>query len=69
MLAGLLWRRDVHTRHGSCEERRLKEEGGPDSDKETMHHPAPVLQTPGPPTEPRNPETPKVHVKVRKMPF
>ena len=28
-----------------------------------------VLQTPGPSTEPRNPETPKVHFKVRKMPF
>ena len=26
------------------------------------------LQTPSPPTEPRNPETPKVHFKVRKMP-
>ena len=23
----------------------------------------------GPPAEPRNPETPKVHFKVRKMPF
>ena len=30
---------------------------------------APDLQTPSPPTEPRNPETPKVHFKVRKMPF
>ena len=27
------------------------------------------LQTPRPATEPRNPETPKVHFKVRKMPF
>ena len=27
------------------------------------------LQTPWPATEPRNPETPKVHLKVRKMPF
>ena len=28
-----------------------------------------ILQTPGPPTEPRNPKTPKVHFEVRKMPF
>ena len=28
-----------------------------------------VLQTPRPATEPRNPETPKVHFKVREMPF
>ena len=28
-----------------------------------------TLQTPWPATEPRNPETPKVHLKVRKMPF
>ena len=27
------------------------------------------LQSPSPPTEPRNPEAPKVHFKVRKMPF
>ena len=27
------------------------------------------LQAPWPATEPRNPETPKVHLKVRKMPF
>ena len=29
----------------------------------------PDLQSPGPPTEPRNPETPKMHFKVRKMVF
>ena len=28
-----------------------------------------LLQSPGPPAEPRNPGTPKVHFKVRKMPF
>ena len=35
--------------------------------------PALVFQSPGPPTEPRNPETPKVHLnndfEVREMPF
>ena len=29
----------------------------------------PELQTPSPPTESRNPETPKVQFKARKMPF
>ena len=28
-----------------------------------------MLQSPNPPTEPRNPETPKVHSKVQRMPF
>ena len=32
-------------------------------------HTSPDLQTPRPSTEPQNPETPKVHFKVRKMPF
>ena len=33
------------------------------------HSDGKALQSPGPTTEPRNPGTPKVHFKVRNMPF